>query len=185
MFRPDPALPAPRCGQKTPTPAGLSPSASAKPDVASRGRKLRYLLFVKRLRYESLKVTILLILPLHLACGVVHVQANAPRRLTLSESVQLALKQNPQAQIANLDLAQSKQDRVISRSALLPQAQLEVFDRAQRLNLEAFIGRKLPAFSQHAGPFQLFQAGPTFAMPVLDLTLWRRYQGAGQGTLGD
>jgi len=82
----------------------LSPSASAKLDVARRGRKPAYLRFVKRLKYDILKITILLILPLQLGFGAVQAQPNAPRKLTLSESAQLASKQDAQAPSANLHL---------------------------------------------------------------------------------
>ncbi|MGA8185347.1 MAG: TolC family protein, partial [Terriglobia bacterium] len=59
-------------------------------------------------------------------------------------------------------------------SALLPQASLGVSDAATRRNLEAFIGRRIPGFPQHVGPFQTFQAGAGFSAPVFDLTLWQR-----------
>ncbi len=99
-------------------------------------------------------------------------------QLTLDQSVALALKQNPTAQIAVLTAAQSTQDKDIARAALLPQADLGVSDQVQRINLEAFLGRKIPGFPQHGGPFQVFQAGPSFGMPIFDLTLFRRFQAA-------
>lgn len=102
-------------------------------------------------------------------------------RLTLREAVAAALKENPQAQIATLNFAESQQDTSIARSALLPQAGMEVFDRAMRFNLYAEFGSKFPGIPQHAGPFQFFQAGPSVSMPLLDLTLWRRWQAAHQG----
>ena len=108
-------------------------------------------------------------------------QDKPPVRLTLREAVGLALKQNPQVQIAVLSLAQSEQDRTIARSALMPQAQLEVLDLVRRENLEATIGRRIPGFPQHVGPLQVFQAGPQFSMPLLDLTLWRRWQASREG----
>jgi outer membrane protein len=107
--------------------------------------------------------------------------ANPPTevlRLTLDQSVALALKQNPTEQIAILNAAQSIQDKNITRAALLPQANLAVSDTAERLNLEAFLGTKFPGFAEHAGPFQVFVAGPTFSAPIFDLTLFRRYQAA-------
>jgi outer membrane protein TolC len=103
-----------------------------------------------------------------------------PVRLTLQEAVRLALKQNPQVQIATLSAAQSGQDEVSARSALLPQANLEVSDAVRRGNIETSIGRRIPGFSQHVGPLQVFQAGPQFGMPVIDLTLWRRWQASRQ-----
>jgi outer membrane protein len=99
-------------------------------------------------------------------------------RLTLDQAVALALKQNTTAQIAIITAAQSTQDKNIARAALLPQANLNVTDQVERINLEAFFGKKIPGFPQHGGPFQVFQAGPDFGMPVFDLTLYRRYQAA-------
>jgi outer membrane protein len=106
---------------------------------------------------------------------------NAPSgvmRLTLDQSVALALKQNPTAQIAIITAAQSVQDKNVVRADLLPQANLSVTDSVERLNLQAFLGERIPGFPQHAGPFQVFSAGPTFSAPVFDLTLFRRYQAA-------
>ena len=99
-------------------------------------------------------------------------------RLTLDQAVALALKQNTTAQIAVLTAAQSEQEKNVARAALLPQAQLTVDDAARRLNLETGFGQRFPGFPQHAGPFQVFTAGSSFGAPVLDLTLWRKYQAA-------
>jgi len=104
---------------------------------------------------------------------------NAPMevlRLTLDQAVALALKQNPTAQIAVLTYAQSLQDKNIARADLLPQAQLGVSDAVRRQNIETGIGVRIPGFPVHAGPFQIFQAGPSFGAPIFDLTLWQRYQ---------
>jgi outer membrane protein len=106
---------------------------------------------------------------------------NAPTgiiRLTLDQAVSLALKQNPTAQIAIITAAESVQDKNVARAALLPQASLSVTDTAERINIEAFFGKKFPGIPQHAGPFQIFSAGPVFSAPVFDLTLFRRYQAA-------
>src|SRR5580658_10343414 len=99
--------------------------------------------------------------------------------LTLRGAVELALRQNPQVQIAALNLAESVQDKNVARSELLPQAKLEVSDSANRGNLEADFGRPFLGLPQHIGPYQVFAAGPQFSMSVLDLSLWRRWQGAG------
>ncbi len=103
---------------------------------------------------------------------------NGIMRLTLDQAVTLALKQNPTAQIAILTAAESVQDRNVARAALLPQASLNVTDTVERLNLRVFLGTTVPGFAQHAGPFQVFSAGPGFSAPVFDLTLFRRYQEA-------
>ena len=105
--------------------------------------------------------------------------ANPPTqalRLTLDQAVALALKQNTTAQIAVIQAAEAVQDKNVARAALLPQAQLEASDRVLRSNLQANFGQPFPGFPQHIGPFQVFQAGPSFSAPVFDLTLWRRYQ---------
>ena len=110
--------------------------------------------------------------------GVASSQQPALIRLTLDRAVALALKQNPQVQIAVLTAAQSEQDRTAARSALLPQAELRVTDDVVRFNIEAQFGSRFPGLAQHVGPFQQFNAGPSFGAPILDLTLWRRFQAA-------
>jgi outer membrane protein len=108
---------------------------------------------------------------------------NAPSgvlRLTLDQAVSLAVRQNPTAQIAIITAAQSVQDKNVARAALLPQANLSVTDTAERLNLQAFLGERIPGFPEHAGPFQVFSAGPAFSATVFDLTLFHRYQAAQQ-----
>src|ERR1700675_2494821 len=110
--------------------------------------------------------------------------ANAPTdtfKLTLEQAVALAIKQNPTQQIAVLDATESIQDKNISRSDLLPQANLSVADSANRENVKAQFGGKLPPgfpFPGHIGPYQIFSAGPTFGSNIFDLTLWKRYQAA-------
>jgi outer membrane protein len=98
-------------------------------------------------------------------------------RLSLEQAVALALKQNPTQQIAALNAAESVQDKNISRAALLPQADFRVADSANRVNIQAqFGGQRIPGLPQHLGPYQLFSAGPSFSTPILDLSLWRKYQ---------
>ncbi len=102
-------------------------------------------------------------------------------KLTLEQSVALAIKQNPTQQIAVLNAAESIQDKNISRSALLPQANLHVADSANRVNVAAQFGGNLPPgfpFGEHIGPYQIFSAGPTFGSSIFDFSLWRRYQAA-------
>ena len=108
-------------------------------------------------------------------------QEPAPLRVTLRDAVGMALKENPQVQVATLNFAESQQDRDIARSALLPQADMQVLERAERFNVYAEFGSRFPGIPEHAGPFQFFQAGPNFSVPVLDLTLWRRWQAAHEG----
>ena len=108
-------------------------------------------------------------------------QDTAPLKLTLRDAVGLALKQNPQVILANLQVSQSQQDRLLARSALLPQANGSVSEAVNRLNLHAAIGLAFPGFPTHVGPFEVFQAGVAVNAPVFDLTLWRRYKSSQMG----
>src|SRR5579859_4299950 len=101
-----------------------------------------------------------------------------PLKLSLEQSVTLALKQNTTAQIAVLTAAEGEQDKNISRSNLLPNANLQVSDSARRQNIETGFGQKIPGIPEHSGPFQVFNAGVAVGSPIFDLTLWRRYQAA-------
>jgi outer membrane protein len=112
--------------------------------------------------------------------------ANSPSetvRLTLEQAVKLALRQNTTSQIAEITAAESVQDKNVSRAALLPQANLNVSEQWQRLNLAAeFGGGGIPGlppgvvFPGHIGPFSLFSAGVGFNGQIFDLSLFRRYQ---------
>lgn len=110
---------------------------------------------------------------------------NAPSgvmRLSLEQSVSLALKQNPTQQIAVLNAAESIQDKNITRSDLLPQASLRVADSANRVNLRAqFGGHDLGGLPQHIGPYQIFSAGPSFSSSIFDFSLWKRYRASQSG----
>ena len=105
-------------------------------------------------------------------------QDTGPLKLTLRDAVALALKQNPQVILANLGIAVSEQERLVARSALLPQVGGGLSEVDNRVNLQASLGLSFAGLPQHVGPFQVFQAGGHFAAPVFDLTLWRRYRSA-------
>jgi outer membrane protein TolC/ABC-type transporter Mla MlaB component len=134
------------------------------------------------------------VLLLGLLCGASGIRAqqpssaaaqtdHAPLELTLDRAVGLALKQNPTAQIAVLQAAQSVQDKNIARAALLPQADFGVSDSVRRLNLKEQLGSALPfpGVPGHIGPINIFNTGPNFGAPVFDLTLWNRYKSAREG----
>ena len=104
-------------------------------------------------------------------------------RLTLEQSVNLALKQNTTAQIAQVVAKEAVEQKNIARAELLPQANLSVGEQWQRINLAAeFGGGGFPGlppgttFPGHIGPFALFSAGVGFNGQIFDLTLFRRYQ---------
>ena len=100
-------------------------------------------------------------------------------RLTLKGTVQLALKQNPQRIIARIVVYESERNSQIARSALLPQADIAANGSLNQYNIQA-VQRQFPRKS--AGPYQLFEAGPTFSQSVLNLPLIRGYQIGREGT---
>ena len=99
-------------------------------------------------------------------------------RLTLEQSVALALKQNPTQQIAVINAAESVQDKNITRADLLPQANFRASESVNRVNVTAQFGGLplFPGIPGHIGPYELFSAGPSFGGSVFDFSLWRRYK---------
>src|SRR5579859_2792216 len=114
--------------------------------------------------------------------------SNAPsssEKLTLVGAVDLALRQNLDIQIANIETATRQQDRVIARSELLPHASFEADDSVNRHNLRALLGIQIPIpiIPHNIGPYQAVHVGPTFSAPIFDLTLIRQYQASGHRLL--
>jgi outer membrane protein len=105
-----------------------------------------------------------------------------PLRLTLRDAVEMALKQNPEVQIANLNTAVTQENQIVARSALLPQANLAVSEAVMRENLEALIGARIAGFPEHSGPFWLFQGGPNGSVPLFDLAAWHRWRQSKENT---
>ncbi len=103
--------------------------------------------------------------------------------LTVTSAVDLALQQNLDLQIANLETSMSQQDRAAARAELLPHAELDANDAVVRYNTRAQLGIQ-PAIIPHAvGPYQVVHAGPAFSTPIFDLTLIRQYQASGHRLL--
>jgi outer membrane protein TolC len=107
-----------------------------------------------------------------------------PLRPTLRDAVKMALKQNPQVQIANLNMAVTQESQIVARSALLPQANLAVSEPAIRENLVAFLGTKIPDFLAHSGPSWIFEGGSNGSVPLLDLVAWHRGRQSKENTTG-
>jgi outer membrane protein len=107
-------------------------------------------------------------------------QAQTPTatvRLTLEQAVNLAVKQNTTAQIAVLTAAQSEQDKRVALSQLLPQANFNLQEQRQRVNLQAqFGGGAAFPFPPAIGPFDIFSTGVGFNGPLFDLTLYHRWR---------
>ena len=109
--------------------------------------------------------------------------ASEVQKLTLVDAVDLALKQNLDIQIANIEVAGKQQDRVIARSELLPQAGFDANDAITRYNTKAQLGVQPSIIPHEIGPYQAIHVGPTFSTPIFDLTLMRQYQASGHRLL--
>jgi outer membrane protein TolC len=105
------------------------------------------------------------------------------QNLMLTAAVDLALKQNLDLQIANLETAKRQQDRVIARSELLPQANFEADDSVNRHNIRALLGTQIPIVPHSIGPYDVVHVGPTFSVPIFNLALIRQYQESGHRLL--
>src|SRR5581483_3322997 len=105
-------------------------------------------------------------------------------RLTLRDAVQIALRQNPQVQIASLNIAESQSNQAIARSALLPQISGNASESVRRLNLQTALGRTFQGFPGHIGPFWVSEAGAAGSAPLLDVSAWLRWQASKDDVTG-
>jgi outer membrane protein len=108
---------------------------------------------------------------------------SSSEKVTLAGAVDLALQQNLDIQIANIETASKQQDRVIARSELLPHAGFDANDVVTRYNTKAQLGVQPSAIPREVGPYQAIYVGPTFSTPLFDLTLIRQYQASGHRLL--
>ena len=109
--------------------------------------------------------------------------ASGSEKLTLAGAVDLALKQNLDIQVANIETASKQQDRLIARSELLPHAGFDASDAITRYNTKAQLGVQPSVIPHDVGPYQSIHVGPTFSTPIFDLTLIRQYQESGHRLL--
>ena len=139
-----------------------------------------------RQQYMTAKLGAALLLIIFGAQIEVAVAQNAPsgsEKLTLAGAVDLALKQNLDIQIADIETASKQQDRVIARSELLPQASFEGDDAVSRYNTKAQLGVQPAIIPPGVGPYQSIHVGPAFSTPIFDLTVIRQYQASGHRLL--
>lgn len=154
---------------------GAVPEAEPKAECRKAGKRLAHLLAL------CLILFLMLARPGHSETLPQAAGENAATlRLSLKQAVQIALKQNPQIAIANLNIAEAQENSNIRRSALLPQVDISASDAVRRVNIQAQIGARIPGFPQHVGPFYTIQAGPNFSAPLLDLSLFRRLRASRQ-----
>jgi outer membrane protein len=108
---------------------------------------------------------------------------SSSEKLTLARAVDLALRQNLDIQVANIETAIRQQDRVIARSELLPHAGFDASDAVTRYHTKAQLGVQPSIIPHDIGPYQSIHVGPTFSTPIFDLTLIREYQASGHRLL--
>src|SRR5215469_16874096 len=140
----------------------------------------------KRQRLLTAKLVAGLLFLVSAVQGEGAVAQNAPsgsQKLTLTGAVELALKQNLDIQIANIETASKQQDRVIARSELLPHVGFDANDAVSRYNTRAQLGVQPSIIPENVGPYQAIHVGPTFSTPIFDLTLIRQYQASGHRLL--
>jgi len=101
-------------------------------------------------------------------------------RLSLKEAVDLALSDGTAARIASERIDQSRFAARQARSALLPQAGLQVAGSNQSINFQEF-GLTIPGFPTVVPPFSFFNAQAQIALDVIDVSAHKRYEAARQG----
>jgi len=139
-----------------------------------------------RQRFTSFMIVVaflLLVLPAPAGAAMGQDSPATSQSLTLKSAVDLALKQNLDLQIANIETALRQQDRVITRSELIPHAAFVTNYEVARYNTKAELGVQPSIIPHNVGPYQAIHIGPTFSAPIFDLTLIRQYQESGHRLL--
>ena len=131
----------------------------------------------------SVTLGLILLVDTNIEMAVAQTAPSSIQKLTLSGAVDLAIKQNLDIQIANIDAARKQQELVSARSALLPQAGFDANDAVTRYNTKAVLGVQPAILPHDVGPFQAIHIGPTVSASLFDLTLIRRYEASGHHLL--
>lgn len=119
-----------------------------------------------------------------LACAAACGQQTPPPKLslTLSQAVELALKNNLQTQLAAERASEGRSQRGLSLSALLPQLSGSAYQMNLTANLAALglpVG-EIPGFPVMVGPYSRFDARFQLVQSIFDMASIRRYQAAGR-----
>ena len=122
---------------------------------------------------------LLIVLPAPAGAAMGQDPPSASQSLTLKDAVNLALKQNLDLQIANIETAIQQQGHVIARSELIPHAGFVANYEVTRYDTKAELGVQPSIIPHDVGPYQAMHIGPTLFTPIFDLTLIRQYQESG------
>ncbi len=108
----------------------------------------------------------------------------APARLslTLAQAVEMALRHNLQTRLAEERTVQSRAEKDVARSALLPNVSGSAYQMNLTSNLAAmgFKVGTIPGFPTLVGPFNRFDARFQLYQNVFDLAALHRYRAAGR-----
>lgn len=125
-----------------------------------------------------------------LLCGTVlmattlgQTASGPPLRLTLQQAVEMALKNNLQAELARAGVEQARGERGLVRSALLPNLTGSVSQANLTSNLAAMglTRETFPGLDPFVGPFSRFDARLQLVQSVFNLAAIRRYQASVHG----
>jgi len=98
--------------------------------------------------------------------------------LSLGEALRRARESNPTVQRQMLEQVRRDAEIQEARGALLPSLQGQATELRHSLNFEAVAGGPMPGFPAVVGPFSVRSFGAQAQMPLLDLSLWRRWRGS-------
>lgn len=99
-------------------------------------------------------------------------------QLSLGEALRKAQEGNPTLQRQLLEQARRDAEVQEARGALLPSIQAHASEIRHSLNYESFTGEPAHGIPVVLGPFSLRSIGVAAQVPLLDLTLWRRWRGS-------
>lgn len=98
--------------------------------------------------------------------------------LSLKEALHKARERNPALQRQLLEQVRREAEVQEARGALLPTLQAQAGEIRHSINFEALAGMSVPGFPSVVGPFSVRSFGAQAQIPLLDLSLWRRWRGS-------
>lgn len=98
--------------------------------------------------------------------------------LTLADALAQARTRNPALQRQLLEEVRRQAETREAKGALLPALSAQAGEVRHSLNFEAVAGMHMPGFPTVVGPFSVRSMGVHAQVPLLDLSLWRRWKGA-------
>ena len=104
--------------------------------------------------------------------------APAPMDLGLGEALREALAKNPALQRSLLEQVRREAESREARGALLPSLEAQASEIRHSFNYETYTGEPAHGTPVLIGPFSVRSVGLQAEVPLLDLSLWRRWRGS-------